>query len=107
VSAAVSSQDQPVSLLAWHGDPVEPSPTGAGDSSAAPDTRCRPVGCDDLSLLAAVRTAVWDTVWLTAQLPGMTESYERLLQYGQLVNHGVPTRAAAVLLLEIIEAQAD
>ena len=50
--------------------------------------------------------AVWDTIWLVAQLPGMTESYERLLEYGRMVNYGVPTRAAAVLLLEIIEERA-
>jgi hypothetical protein len=55
---------------------------------------------------ALVEQAVWDTIWLVAQLPGMTESYERLLEYGQMVSYGVPTRAAAVLLLEIIEDQA-
>lgn len=50
--------------------------------------------------------AVWDTIWLVAQLPGMAESYERLLEYGRMVDYGVPTRAAAVLLLEIIEERA-
>lgn len=52
---------------------------------------------------APVRRAVWDTIWLVAQLPGMTESYERLLEYGEMVNHGVPTRAAAVLLVRVVE----
>lgn len=55
---------------------------------------------------APAEPAVWDTIWLVAQLPGMTESYERLLEYGQMVNHGIPTRAAAILLLEIAEPPA-
>jgi hypothetical protein len=49
-----------------------------------------------------VERAVWDTIWLVAQLPGMTESYERLLEYGEIVSHGLPTRSAALLLLEIL-----
>lgn len=52
---------------------------------------------------ALVERAVWDTIWLVAQLPGMNESYEQLLGYGQMVSYGVPPRTAAVLLLGIIE----
>ena len=58
------------------------------------------------AMAAPVERAVWDTIWLVAQLPGMTQSYERLLEYGQMVSHGVPTRAAAILLLEIVELPA-
>jgi hypothetical protein len=55
------------------------------------------------AIAAPVERAVWDTIWLVAQLPGMTESYERLPEYGRMVSYGIPTRAAAVLLLEIVE----
>lgn len=50
--------------------------------------------------------AVWDTIWLVAQLPGMTEGYDWLLEYGRIVNRGVPTRAAALLLLWMMEGRA-
>ena len=56
---------------------------------------------------APVERAVWDTIWLVAQLPGMSESYEQLLEYGRMVSYGVPTRTAAVLLLRIIEPPSD
>lgn len=58
----------------------------------------------DDAVRTATSEAAWATIQLVNELNGTTvESYERLLEYGEMVDLGVRPPAAADLVLRILD----